>query len=116
MCIVGDPSTAKSQLLKQVSEITPRAVYTSGKASSAAGLTAAVVKVKNTNCTSILTFYRYSTITMIFHLRSPVALAQAVEGDRDVFSRRKSDMFLCRRFISATYRFIQNSFQKTTLT
>lgn len=45
MCIVGDPSTAKSQLLKQVSEITPRAVYTSGKASSAAGLTAAVVKV-----------------------------------------------------------------------
>ncbi|XP_053619566.1 DNA replication licensing factor Mcm6 isoform X2 [Plodia interpunctella] len=44
VCIVGDPSTAKSQLLKQVSEITPRAVYTSGKASSAAGLTAAVVK------------------------------------------------------------------------
>lgn len=47
-CIVGDPSTAKSQLLKQVSEITPRAVYTSGKASSAAGLTAAVVKVMKT--------------------------------------------------------------------
>ncbi|XP_050681275.1 DNA replication licensing factor Mcm6 [Leptidea sinapis] len=44
VCIVGDPSTAKSQLLKQVSEISPRAVYTSGKASSAAGLTAAVVK------------------------------------------------------------------------
>lgn len=44
VCIVGDPSTAKSQLLKQVSEFSPRAVYTSGKASSAAGLTAAVVK------------------------------------------------------------------------
>ncbi|KAK6644349.1 MCM DNA helicase complex subunit mcm6 [Polyplax serrata] len=43
-CIVGDPSTAKSQFLKQVSDICPRAVYTSGKASSAAGLTAAVVK------------------------------------------------------------------------
>lgn len=43
-CIVGDPSTAKSQFLKQVSEFTPRAVYTSGKASSAAGLTAAVVR------------------------------------------------------------------------
>ncbi|CAG0905092.1 unnamed protein product, partial [Cyprideis torosa] len=42
--IVGDPSTAKSQLLKQVASIVPRAVYTSGKASSAAGLTAAVVK------------------------------------------------------------------------
>lgn len=43
-CIVGDPSTAKSQFLKQVSEFSPKAVYTSGKASSAAGLTAAVVK------------------------------------------------------------------------
>lgn len=42
-CIVGDPSTAKSQLLKQIAEFSPRAVYTSGKASSAAGLTAAVV-------------------------------------------------------------------------
>uniref|UniRef100_A0A8C6Y2A8 DNA replication licensing factor MCM6 n=1 Tax=Naja naja TaxID=35670 RepID=A0A8C6Y2A8_NAJNA len=40
VCVVGDPSTAKSQFLK----IQPRAVYTSGKASSAAGLTAAVVK------------------------------------------------------------------------
>uniref|UniRef100_A0A8C5R762 DNA replication licensing factor MCM6 n=1 Tax=Leptobrachium leishanense TaxID=445787 RepID=A0A8C5R762_9ANUR len=44
VCIVGDPSTAKSQFLKHVEEFSPRAVYTSGKASSAAGLTAAVVK------------------------------------------------------------------------
>ncbi|XP_043482778.1 DNA replication licensing factor Mcm6 [Leptopilina heterotoma] len=43
-CIVGDPSTAKSQLLKQVADISPRAIYTSGKASTAAGLTAAVVR------------------------------------------------------------------------
>ncbi|CAH0389438.1 unnamed protein product [Bemisia tabaci] len=42
--IVGDPSTAKSQFLKLVAEAYPRAVYTSGKASSAAGLTAAVVR------------------------------------------------------------------------
>lgn len=44
VCIVGDPSTAKSQFLKCVVDISPRAVYTSGKASSAAGLTAAVVR------------------------------------------------------------------------
>ncbi|XP_048579997.1 zygotic DNA replication licensing factor mcm6-A [Nematostella vectensis] len=44
ICVVGDPSTAKSQFLKHVEEFSARAVYTSGKASSAAGLTAAVVK------------------------------------------------------------------------
>lgn len=44
ICIVGDPSTSKSQFLKYVCNFAPRAVYTSGKASSAAGLTAAVVR------------------------------------------------------------------------
>eukprot|EP00123_Amoebidium_parasiticum_P015811 comp23155_c1_seq1/m.37442 comp23155_c1_seq1/g.37442 ORF comp23155_c1_seq1/g.37442 comp23155_c1_seq1/m.37442 type:complete len:542 (-) comp23155_c1_seq1:962-2587(-) len=44
VCVVGDPSTAKSQFLKYVAGFLPRAVYTSGKASSAAGLTASVVK------------------------------------------------------------------------
>lgn len=44
ICIVGDPSTSKSQFLKYVCSFAPRSVYTSGKASSAAGLTAAVVR------------------------------------------------------------------------
>jgi DNA replication licensing factor MCM6 len=44
ICIVGDPSTAKSQFLKYIVSFLPRAVYTSGKASSAAGLTATVVR------------------------------------------------------------------------
>ncbi|GAB1316740.1 MCM DNA helicase complex subunit mcm6 [Madurella fahalii] len=48
VCIVGDPSTSKSQFLKYVCNFAPRAVYTSGKASSAAGLTAAVVKDEET--------------------------------------------------------------------
>ncbi|KAJ2553160.1 MCM DNA helicase complex subunit mcm6 [Coemansia sp. RSA 1933] len=44
VCVVGDPSTSKSQFLKYVAGFLPRAVFTSGKASSAAGLTASVVK------------------------------------------------------------------------
>eukprot|EP00375_Theileria_parva_P002007 XP_764682.1 DNA replication licensing factor MCM6 [Theileria parva strain Muguga] len=49
MCIVGDPSTAKSQFLKFVESFAPRAVYTSGKGSTAAGLTAAVFKDHDNN-------------------------------------------------------------------
>jgi DNA replication licensing factor MCM6 len=48
ICVVGDPSTSKSQFLKYICSFSPRAVYTSGKASSAAGLTAAVVKDEET--------------------------------------------------------------------
>lgn len=42
--LLGDPSTAKSQFLKFVERAAPIAVYTSGKGSSAAGLTATIVK------------------------------------------------------------------------
>jgi DNA replication licensing factor MCM6 len=45
VAIVGDPACAKSQMLKYVANFLPRAVYTSGKSSSAAGLTATVVRV-----------------------------------------------------------------------
>ncbi|CAJ1457141.1 unnamed protein product [Effrenium voratum] len=42
--LLGDPGTAKSQFLKFANQVAPIAVYTSGKGSSAAGLTAAIVK------------------------------------------------------------------------
>nr|CCA18588.1 hypothetical protein ALNC14_047310 [Albugo laibachii Nc14]CCA20545.1 Protein involved in DNA replication putative [Albugo laibachii Nc14] len=44
ICIVGDPSTAKSQFLKYICTFLPRAIYTSGKVSTAAGLTASVTR------------------------------------------------------------------------
>ena len=40
--LIGDPGAAKSQLLKFMVQITPRSIYTSGKGSSSAGLTAMV--------------------------------------------------------------------------
>jgi len=42
--LVGDPGTAKSQMLNYMSKLAPRSIYASGKASSAAGLTAAAVR------------------------------------------------------------------------
>jgi replicative DNA helicase Mcm len=44
--IIGDPGTAKSQLLQYVARIAPRGLYTSGRGTTAAGLTAAVVREK----------------------------------------------------------------------
>merc|ERR1719491_40163 len=46
-CIIGDPATAKSSMLKWVSTFLPRAVFTSGKSSTAAGLTCSVVQDKD---------------------------------------------------------------------
>ncbi|MCY0860263.1 MAG: minichromosome maintenance protein MCM [Sulfolobaceae archaeon] len=46
--IIGDPGTAKSQILQFASRVAPRAIYTTGKGSTAAGLTAAVVREKGT--------------------------------------------------------------------
>ncbi len=45
--LVGDPGTAKSELLKYAARIAPRGLYTSGRGSTAAGLTAAVVRDKS---------------------------------------------------------------------
>ncbi len=46
--LVGDPGIGKSMLLQYAARLAPRAVYTSGKGSSAAGLTASVLRDKQT--------------------------------------------------------------------
>lgn len=38
--LLGDPGTAKSQFLKHLEKLAPRAIYTTGKGASAVGLTA----------------------------------------------------------------------------
>ena len=45
--LVGDPGTAKSEMLKFCARIAPLGLYTSGRGSTAAGLTAAVVRDAN---------------------------------------------------------------------
>lgn len=42
MLLCGDPGTAKSQFLKYVEKIAPRAIFATGQGASAVGLTAYV--------------------------------------------------------------------------
>ena len=66
--MLGDPGTAKSQLLKFVEQCSPIGVYTSGKGSSAAGLTASVNRdpatVSQGNLTCICIIYLVSPLNL----------------------------------------------------
>lgn len=53
--LCGDPGTSKSQLLSYVYKLVPRGQYTSGKGSSAVGLTASIIKDPDTRQTVLQT-------------------------------------------------------------
>src|SRR4029077_17150594 len=46
--LVGDPGVAKSEMLKFAAQVSPRGMFASGRGSTAAGLSAAVIREKNT--------------------------------------------------------------------
>lgn len=57
--LAGDPGVSKSQLLQYVHKLAPRGIYTSGKGSSAVGLTAYITRDSDTNQLVLERYYLY---------------------------------------------------------
>lgn len=63
--LCGDPGTSKSQLLQYVYRLVPRAQYTSGKGSSAVGLTAFIAKDIETNQYVLQTYVQFMLVIIL---------------------------------------------------
>ena len=78
VCIVGDPSCAKSQFLKFVHGFLPRTVYTSGKSSSAAGLTASVIRDAETGMMMLLMMMMIKMMMIIRMMRMVIMMSMII--------------------------------------
>lgn len=83
--LVGDPGTAKSQLLQYIQHISPRSVYTSGKGSSSAGLC-----VTGDTRVHTATGFRKIRDLVGSALPTPVSTETAVPSDLDLYSFDKT--------------------------
>lgn len=78
--LLGDPGTAKSQLLKFVEKCSPIGIYTSGKGSSAAGLTASVnrdpttVRRIDTRVSPFFSIYIFIKIIIIVYFHNLISI------------------------------------------
>lgn len=66
---IGDPGTGKSQLLRIASKLITRSVFTTGFGSTAAGLTAAAIKVSTCRMSMFHIYLEPKPIVLMIYLK-----------------------------------------------